>query len=118
MSPKKRLRRGAEFWNSHRTVKIPNFTAEEFYERNFSNYNFSEVILDRSIFVNCVFNSTSFQGAWLCGAMFIRCVFKNVDFTNAELYAAVFTTCTFETVNFKNVKNDYEITDGAIINRR
>lgn len=103
MSPQKRIKRTAEFWNSTRSRKIPNLTAMEFYSKNFSKFNLLKAILDRVIFVNCIFNATSFQGARLCGAMFIRCVFKNTDFSDTDLYVAEFRNCIFETVNFKNV---------------
>ncbi len=67
---------------------------------DFSNVNFSGLILDQVVFSNCDLSNANFSGAYLIAAAFPNSNLSNANLTSAQLNEANFAQANLSGTNF------------------
>lgn len=77
---------------------------QKFYKVDFTDVDFSNSTLNRSVFKECIFINTVFDGSRMYSCGFLKCTFINCSMVNTKWYMSdingtSITNCDFHTAN-------------------
>ena len=76
------------------------FARRFYYNERLSSYDFSELVMDGTIFTGCDLDGCSFDGAKLVGSIFRNCDLTGANFCNADLALSIFFSCGLRDAKF------------------